>query len=436
MTATRTEQQTADVPDHAAGPDVPTTCADPATAGVAYDPVGPEVLADPFPAYARLRAACPVHHHATFTPPFFAVSRHADVVDVLRDVDTWSMRYGPSPQYTRGAGLVSDPPEHTEFRRLFVRGFTPRTVGGLEAELGRIASDLLDRMAAAPDRRAELHTAFAYPFPMTVIARLLGIPETDLGLFAEMSDDLTRTYNLPDPQASAPARARLDAYFQVEIDRRRAQLAAAGIDEPGEEHLGTVVPNDMISGFVVAEYQGRRLTDTEMRWVLLLLMLGGNETSTALLTNAVWRLLEEPGRWAALVADPGLVDVAIEESLRHDPPVLGLFRTATHDVDLHGVAVPAKAKMMVCYASANRDESVWSSPDEFRLDRPLEEARGHLSFGFGHHFCPGAALARTEGRIALRMLVERFPGLRLAGPTTRIEAFNLWGRATLPVTWS
>ena len=393
-----------------------------------------DTLADPFPAYARLRAECPVHHHASFTPPFFTVTRHADVVEVLRDVETWSMKYGPSPQYTRGSGLVSDPPEHTEFRRLFVRGFTPRTVGGLEEELEQIASDLLDRMA--PLGRADFHAAFAYPFPMTVIARLLGIPEVDLALFAEMSDDLTRTYNLPDPHASGPARARLDAYFKAEIERRRALLAAADITEPDEEHLGTVVPNDMISGFVVAEYQGRRLTDHEMQWVLLLLMLGGNETSTALLTNVLWRLLEDRTRWEALRADPTLVDVAIEESLRHDPPVLGLFRTATHGVELHDVTVPAKAKMMVCYASANRDAAQWDDPAAFRRDRAPEDVRKHLSFGFGHHFCPGAALARMEGRIALRLLLDRFPDLRLDGAPTRIEAFNLWGRATLPLAWA
>jgi cytochrome P450 len=268
-----------------------------------------------------------------------------------------------------------------------------------------------------------------------VIARLLGISEHDLDHFATMSDDLTRTYNLPDPAASAPARARLDAYFQGEIDHRRALLAEAGVTEPAESDLGTVLPNDMISGFVVAEYQGRRLTDHEMQWVLLLLMLGGNETSTALLTNVLWRLLEDRSRWEAVRADRRLVEVAIEESLRHDPPVLGLFRTATHPVELHGVTVPEKAKVMVCYASANRDAAVWDDPEEFRLDRPLDALRRHLSFGFGAHFCPGAALARIEARIALHELLERFPDLRLDGPTTRIEAFNLWGRATLPVAW-
>ena len=250
-----------------------------------------------------------------------------------------------------------------------------------------------------------------------------------------MCDDLTATYNLPDPAASAPARARIDAYFQGHIDARRRLLAEAGVNDPGEEHLGVVVPDDLISGFVVAEYQGRRLTDTEMQWVLVLMLLGGNETTTALLTNVLWRLLEEPARWAALRDDPSLVDLAIEESLRHDSPVLGLFRTPTRDVVLHGVTIPTKAKTMVCYASANRDETVWPAPDEFRLDRAADDVRRHVAFGFGAHYCPGAALARLEARVTLRLLVERMPGLRLDGPTTRIVPFILWGRATLPVAW-
>jgi cytochrome P450 len=398
-----------------------------------YDPMAPGVLEDPFPSYAELRETCPVHHHTGFTPPFFTVSRHADVMAVLGDVETWSSRYGPSPQYTRPSGLVSDPPEHTEFRRLFVRGFTPRTVGGLEGEIEAIATELLDAMA--PRRSGDFHRLFAYPLPMTVIARLLGVPESDLALFKELCDGLTATYNLPDPQASGPARARLDAYVQRHIDERRRLLAAAGVTDPGEEHLGTVLPNDMISGFVVAEYQGRRLTDVEMQWALLLLLLGGNETSTALLTNLVWRLLEDRSRWEAVLEDRPLVDVAIEESLRHDPPVLGLFRTPTSDVVMHGVTIPAKAKVMVCYASANRDQQVWDRPDEFRLDRPATEVRHHLSFGFGHHYCPGAALARLEARISLRLLLDRVPDLELAGRPERIVAFNLWGRSSLPLRW-
>ena len=400
---------------------------------MSYDPLGLDELADPFPSYAELRERCPVHHYDAFTPPFFTLSRYDDVIAALRDVETWSMRYGPSPQYTRPSGLVNDPPEHTEFRRLFHRGFTPRTVGGLEEEISALAVELLDAMA--PLGRGDFHEHYAVRLPITVIARMLGVPEADHVLFKDMTDTLVATYNEPDPRASAAPRARFDAYFQQFIDARRDALRAAGVDHPDESHLGTVVPNDMVSGFVVAEYQGRRLQDGEIHWVLLLLLLGGNETSTALLTNLLWRLLEDRTRWEAVSADASLIDVAIEESLRRDPPVLGLFRTATHDVELHGVTVPHKAKVMLCYASANHDPSVFDDPDSYRLDRDLEEIRPHLTFGHGHHYCPGAALARLEARITLRLLIERFPRMRLTGAPARIVPFNLWGRATMPVAW-
>jgi cytochrome P450 len=122
--------------------------------------------------------------------------------------------------------------------------------------------------------------------------------------------------------------------------------------------------------------------------------------------------------------------------LRFDPPVLGLFRTPTRDVQLHGVAIPKKAKTMLCFASANRDEDNGiDHPGEFRLDRPLDTVRQHLSFGFGAHFCPGAALARLEAQLTLRLLVERTPYLRLTGSPERIVPFILWGRRTLPVAW-
>jgi cytochrome P450 len=398
-----------------------------------YDPLAASTLEDPFPAYAELRARCPVHHHEDFNPPFFTLSRHEDVLDGLRNFELWSMRYGDNPQYLSPSGLFNDPPEHTTFRRLFNRAFTPRTVGRLDEEIEQIGRSLLE--AVIDDGEADFHEAYASRLPIIVIARLLGVPEDDLELFREMCDDLIGTYNVPDPRASGPARRRIDAYFQDQIDGRRRALAAAGVDEPTVSVLGDVLPNDLLSGFVVAEVDGRRLTDGEMHLILLLLLLGGLETSTALLTNMLWRLLQQPERWAAVRDDPALYEIAIEESLRFDPPVLGLFRTPTRDVELHGVTIPEKSKVMLCFASANRDATAWEEPDEFRLDRPVSTTRNHLSFGFGAHFCPGAALARLEAKVTLELLVERMPDLRLVGPTTRIEPFILWGRRSLPIAW-
>jgi len=401
---------------------------------VDYDPFSDSVLAAPWAAYARLREHCPVHHHAGFHPPFFSLSRYEDVRAALTEAQHFSIRYGQSPQYTRPAGLVNDPPEHTPFRQLFNRAFTPRVVARLGDSIRSLAEGMIDDIL--PAGSAEFHSAYASPLPTTVIANLLGIPAADHALFRQMSDALTATYNEPDPAASAEPRAAFDRYFQRVLDARRKRLAEAGISRAGLEDLGHALPDDLISRFVVSEVEGRRLSDRELQWQLLLLLLGGNETGTALITNLLWRLLEVPERWEAVKREPSLRDAAVEESLRHDAPVLGLFRTAAHDLEMHGVPIPEKSKVMLLFASANRDPSIFDDPDEFRLDRDPELTRRRtLTFGFGAHYCPGAALARLEARLTLDLLVERMPKLRLAGPTERIVPFNLWGRGRLPVAW-
>jgi cytochrome P450 len=400
---------------------------------VHYDPFAPSTLADPMAQYAELRAKCPLHHHQDFTPDFYTVTRHDDVLAVLKNPDVWSSRYGQTPQFTKARCLNQDPPEHTEFRRLFQAGFAPRMIGRIEDEVTELATMLIDAMGAHGD--GDLHDLFACPLPVIVIARLLGIPPTEVAQFKQWSDDLVATFNDPTPGADQAIRIPMAAYFQERIDQRRALLADANVDEPSEEHLGTVIPNDLISGFVVATYQGRRLLDDELHTVLIQLLLGGNETTTSLVTNLVWRLLQVPERWELLKAHPELIDNAIEESLRFDPPVLGLFRTSLTQTELCGQTIPAKSKLMVTYASANRDPALFDDPDEFRLDRDLFESRRHLSFGFGPHFCPGASLARLEARVSMHLLIERLPDLRLTGEPTRIVPFNLWGRHSLPVAW-
>lgn len=408
---------------------------DPASGTVDYDPFAESVLADPMRAYGELRERCPLHLHTDFTPPFATITRYDDVIDVLKDVDTWSSRYGQGPQFTKAKCLNQDPPQHTEFRKLFQKGFTPRMIGRLDDEVTELANALIDDMLALPSPEGDLHDLYACPLPVIVIAKLLGVPPTELAQFKQWSDDLVACFNNPDPHAPDAIRAEMGAYFQTAIDERRATLRSAKIDEPREEHLGTVVPNDLVSGFVVATYEGRRLTDDELKTILIQLLLGGNETTTSLITNCLLRLLEEPARWQAVGEDSALIDTAIEESLRFDPPVLGLFRTSLCPTTVHGIDLPAKTKLMVTYAAANRDPSIFSDPDAFRLDRSAEELRHHVSFGLGHHFCPGASLSRLEARITLRLLTVRVPSLRLNGRPTRIEPFNLWGQKHLPVAW-
>ena len=398
---------------------------------VDYDPFAPDTLADPFPAYSWLRDECPVHRYDARGMQFSTLSRHADVLAALKDVERFSSRQGQGPFRSEPIALFDDPPAHTFFRRLVTTSFTPRAVQRRESMIESLVEELVVAMLDGPGRVADLHDALAVPLPTIVIARMLGVPEELRATFKRWSDAQVAGMGAGDVDEQRRTRREMQSYFFEEITRRRA-MAADGED----------LPDDLVSGLVAAAMQEERpITEAELLSLLTQLLVGGNETTTSLLTNVVWRLLERPERWQAVVDDPTLVEVAIEESLRHDPPVLGLFRATTCPVALDEGHLDAghletDRKVMLLWASANRDPEVWDDPDEFRLDRDLAALRArHLSFGFGIHACPGAPLSRLEARLALTALVRRAPGLQLAGPTTRIEPFFLWGRRSLPVRW-
>lgn len=398
-----------------------------------YNPFSAEVLEDPFPSYAELRGTCPVHHFEGHQPPFFTLTRYQDVVDAVMDRGTWSARYGISPQFQRGVGFNADGTEHIEFRRAVLTAFSGERIKAMEPEIAALVDELVEGVLAHGPG-VDLHEMLAAPLPVTVIARMLGI-EGDLGEFKRLSDELmTHGMNSSAVEPFLRVREELDAYWESQLAPRREALA--GIEDPGEEHLGTLIPDDLMSALLTVRLQGRLLTPFEINNSLMNLLLAGNETTTSLLTNVLWRLLEAPERWEALRADRDLVDIAIEESLRFDAPVLGMFRTTLCPVDVQGVTIGEKSKVMVAYAAANRDPDVFDDPEEFRLDRSLDDLRRHIAFGKGSHMCPGAPLSRIEARLALGALLDRIPDLRLDGRPERIAPFNFWGRRTLPVTWS
>ncbi len=379
-----------------------------------YDPLSPATLADPGPGWTPLLRDAPVHLHAGFDPPFYTLSRHADVSAALRDVETFSSHYGQGPRFTVAGGLLSDPPEHTRFRRIVQRAFKPTRIEALRPRAEEIARELL---AALRGDALELHDDFACPLPVVMIAELLGVPASAREQFKRWSDVMVEAMGMQDPAPLAQEMEALARYLAGAVAEHRARPRGG----------------DLIDQLVEASEAGEGLTDAQVVGVVSQLLVGGNETTTSLITNCVWRLLETPGAWSRLCASPALIPAAIEESLRFDPPVLGLFRTTTREVRLHGVTIPARAKVMLSYAAANRDPAVFQEPDRFRLDRPRSEASEHLSFGLGVHFCLGAALARLEAETALRALAARFPRLALAGPGERIKPFFLWGRRRLPL---
>jgi cytochrome P450 len=400
-----------------------------------FDPLSPTTMADPFPDYARMREQCPIHHHAGMETPFNIVFRHADVRAVNMNAKVWSARYGTGPGYMRSIGFFADGKAHSEFRAIFKSRVSLNALEKLREPIAAQTDLLIDAMLAGPSQ-ADLHDDFALPLPVWVVGELLGIRTDDKERLKHWSDRLTEAGFGVDAGGWAETYEGVCAFFDDHIEARLETLRAAGIETPGPEHVGTVVSDDWISDAVCARFQDRALTRAEQHMALMGLLVGGNETTTSLMTNQVWRLLQQPGLWAEVASDPErLVPVAVEESLRFDSPTQGMFRTSLRPVEMHGVTVPEKSKMMMVFASANRDPEVFEDPEAFRLDRPAEELARHVAFGVGPHTCPGAPLARMEAGIAIERLVRRIPDLRLNGPTERIGAYNFWGRRSLPVAW-
>lgn len=378
-----------------------------------YDPFGVASMAEPSSAYDYLLGEAPVHLYENFDPPFYTLSRHADVEAALRDIKVFSSEFGQGPRFTPPAGMLADPPQHTFFRGLLQQAFTPKMVGMLAERVQKLADELLDKLEDQDE--FDLHDDYAFPLPVIIISELLGIPQEDIHLFKRWSDSSVEAMGSNDPTPFEPDLAAMGAYVMEQISERRS---------------ATLPGDDLISRLVQAEQDGERMDDEDILRVVTQLLVGGNETTTSLITNAVWRLQQNRELWERLVEDPSLVERAMDESLRYDPPVLGLYRNTTQEVEIHGETIPENMKVMLHYAAANRDPAVYDNPHEFSLDRP---PRRHLAFGLGVHFCLGAELARLEGRTAVATLVRRLPNLRLKNDGERIRPFFLWGRRRLPV---
>ena len=378
-----------------------------------YNPFSDDVMRDPGAAYDYLLQEQPVHLFEAFDPPFYTLSRYDDVSKALRDIETYSSHWGQGPSFTEPNGMLSNPPQHTFFRSLVQQAFTPKAIKDLRGRIEALADELLDDLDGK--NSFDLHDDYAFPLPVIIIAEVLGAADEDIKNFKIWSDASVEAMGAQDPAPYAPLLEELFGYLQDQVTKRRQ------MDNP---------PDDLITRLVQVEQDGVGLKDDEILSVLRQLLVGGNETTTSLITNAVWRLLQDRALWERLVTDPSLIDKAVEESLRYDPPVLGLYRTTTKDVTLHGRTMPENAKVMLHYAAANRDPAMYDDPHSFSLDRPDKR---HLAFGLGVHFCLGAELARMEARIALAALVKRYPNLSLIDDGERIKPFFLWGRKRLPV---
>ena len=390
-----------------------------------YDPFSAEVRVDPAKYHAALRAHSPLHRYSNFEHPLYTMSRHADVSAMLENHELWSSKYGQMPSYAEEGGIRSDPPEHTIYRRLVSPMFGPKRMMAMQSRFHAVSNQLIDAFIGRG--QGDLSAEFAQIYPITVAADLLGVDAERHEDFRRWSNDFIKGANSSDTALEQSARDNIYNYLGGLLQQRREALQSGNTD----------LPQDAITVFAQGVHpEGRPFTDEEIFPVALLLLVGGTDTTTLLLGSCIYRLLQRRELWEQLCAQPELTEVAIEESLRFDAPVMGTYRTHTTPVTLHGVTMPAGSKCENLFASANRDDEVWDDPDTFRLDRDINLLRQqHLGFGRGIHRCVGAPLARLDATIALRTIVERLPRLRLNGTPKWFQPFTLQGVVSLPVRW-
>lgn len=365
---------------------------------IEYDPFDPSVRADPYPVYRWLRDEAPLHHSpATDT---YVLSRYEDVSWALADTDLFSsdamlgvLMGQPTgvgeqrlPREAATGNLVSiDPPGHTELRRIVNRGFTPRHLTSWRPRIDELVTELLAQAGTELDVVGDL----AIPLPVTVVAELLGADATRSADFRQWADASTRAM-------SGSGRGAFDEEAIGAVLSMAAHLGAE-IDERQR------APRDDLLTTLVRAHGDDVLSREEAIGFAALLLFAGTETTTNLIGNACWALLANPDERQALVADLSRVPAVLEETLRWESPVQYVFRRTTRPFERHGVEVPADATVTLVLGAANRDPRHWGDDaDEFRPDRT---SAGHVGFGFGVHFCLGAALARHEATAALGALM-------------------------------
>lgn len=388
-----------------------------------------ETWRSPWAAYASLRETDPVHD----TGEFWVLSRFADVYDAARDTATYSSARGLT--LTDGEAelalvadfapmVMLDPPDHTAFRRMVSRGFTPRQVTELEPQLRDFVRARLEVVREAGE--TDIVRDLLKPLPSMVVAHYLGVPDEDRPRFDVWTDAIVAGTSAGDPLASAGAAAEMFDYFTHLVERRRR--------DPGEDTVSQLVAaGDAAGDAVGGPDDGASLL--QVLGFAFTMVAGGNDTTTGLLGVALELLTEHPDQRRRLVDDLSLVPDAVEELLRLASPVQGLARTTTRDVELHGRRVPAGARVLLLYAAANRD------PREFGADaEQLDVARAPrriLTFGHGAHHCLGAAAARLAARVVLEELLTELPDFAVdAAAGTFAEGHYVRRYATLPFTAS
>ena len=375
-----------------------------------------EFFADPYPTYGRLREEAPVYWSENWSA--WVLTRYDDVMQVLRQSERFSsagrVRYllDTLPDSARqqvkalerhyDIGLAhSDPPDHTRLRNLLNRVFTPRMVENWRERIETVTNELLD--AVEPQGTMDIIHDLAYPLPATIIAEMIGAPNQDIAYFREWAVAINRLFEQGGRMSEQSAKAAQDSLY--EMRDYIAELSEIKRQNPSDDILGRLVS---------AEADEDKLTIGELVSTCVTFFVAGHETTTNLIGNGMLALLQHPEQLDKLKNNPELIHSAIEEMLRYNPSVPRGWRITKEDVTLRGQTIKQGSLVFPILSSANRDPLAFPDPDSFDIER---NAKRHLAFGYGIHFCLGAPLARLEGAIVINTLLQRFPNIQLASDT-------------------
>ncbi len=369
-----------------------------------FNPFDPATLQCPYPHYAKMRAEEPVLHVPALG--MYLVSSHSLVSEILRDTETFSSAFGNTSMPLAGEDraklaeviaegyprvptmLTADPPNHTRYRRLVSKAFTPRAIADLEPVIRRITTRLIDGWIDAG--RIEFVREFAVPLPVEVIATALNVPDDRLDDFKRWSDDsiagIGTSITIEQRMAAERGVNEFQRYFADALDRRRTHP---------QDDLLTNLLNARIDHDDPDVADQRALDLPEMLSIIQQLLVAGNETTTKMLTEMMRLLAENPQQWEMVKADPSRIPAIVEETLRLSTPTQGMFRITTRDVELAGVQIPRGSRVVIVFMSANRDEALFTEPDAFDPDR--DHLSDHLAFGKGTHFCLGPTCPASRG---------------------------------------
>ena len=374
--------------------------------------------ADPAPLYAWMRANAPVYWDEA--GQVWGVASYADLKAVSKDPITYSNAGGIRPDSGPLPMMIDmDDPDHWRRRKLVNRGFTPKRVRDSADKIRAVCDQIIDKVAERGE--CDFVHDIAAPLPMILIGDVLGVAPEDRDDLLRWSDDMVKSQSgSATDEMYVKAGAAFGEYCEYATD-----VIAKRTAEPTD---------DLMSVLVHAEVDGDRLSELDVLHESLLILVGGDETTRHVLSEGMYQLLSHPDQRQKLADDPAIVDTAVEEMLRWVSPIKNMARQATRDVELHGQQIHEGEKLLLLYASANRDEDVFEDPETFDVTRSPND---HVAFGFGSHFCLGNSLARLEIKIMIERVLARLPDLELVSPKVNFRPANfISGPESMPVTFS